>query len=224
MSFNLLSLETTTYLDGLMIQENLFNAQLEKKAKENPTSNTLILLQHHPVYTLGKSGDLSNLKIPIEETDAEFYRTNRGGDITYHGPGQMTGYPIFDLTLLDIGVRQYVETLEQCIMDCIEKFGLQGERVEGASGVWLDVGTENERKICAVGIKVSRGITMHGFAFNINTNLDYFDNIIPCGMDDKEVTSLEKELGRKLNFYEVEKNLVDCFTKRFSSANSMEKS
>lgn len=224
MNFSLLHLEPTSYLDGLMLQENLFNAQLEKKAKHEQPTNTLIFLEHTPVYTLGKSGDLSNLKKPIEETDAEFFKTNRGGDITYHGPGQLTGYPIFDLTQFDMGVRQYVETVEQCIIDCIAHYGLKGERVEKASGVWLGVGTEEERKICAVGIKVSRGITMHGFAFNINTDLSYFENIIPCGIEDKGVTSLAKELGKKVDFKEVMSILEACFNQRFQIANNKVKS
>ena len=218
MSFNLITIEPTSYLDGLMFQENFFNAQLEKKAKNQPTSNTLIFLQHNPVYTIGKSGDLSNLKIPIENTNAEFFRTSRGGDITYHGPGQLTGYPVFDLEHFDIGVRKYVETIEDCIIECIAHYGITGGRAEKASGVWLDVGTKDERKICAIGIKVSRGITMHGFAFNINTDLSYFENIIPCGIEDKGVTSLEKEVGKKMDFIEVLDVLLTSFEKRFTVA------
>ena len=216
MGFTVVTLEPTNYIDALMFQENFFNAQLEKKAKNQKTTNTLILLQHSPVYTLGKSGDLKNLKIPIEKTDAEFYRTNRGGDITYHGPGQMTGYPIFDLNGFGIGVRQYVEKLEQCIIDCIAEYGLKGGRIDGASGVWLDAQSNNPRKIAAIGIRVSRGISMHGFAFNVNTDLSYFNNIIPCGIDDKEVTSLSKELNRRIEYLEVEQKLVKCFEKHFS--------
>lgn len=217
MSFELIALEPTNYLDALMFQENLFNAQLEKKATGRKTRNHLILLQHTPVYTLGKSGDLENLKVPIEETDAEFYRTNRGGDITYHGPGQLTGYPIFDLKNFDIGVREYVEKIEQCIIDCIADYGIVGTRLDGASGVWLDVDAERPRKICALGLRVSRGVTMHGFAFNINTDLSYFENIIPCGLDDKEVTSLAKELKQdQLDFNAVQQNLIGHFEKHFA--------
>ena len=215
MNFDFLSLGRTSYQDGLLLQENLFNAQLEHLEANEPTSNTLIFLQHDPVYTLGKSGDLNNLKVPIEETDAEFFKTNRGGDITYHGPGQLTGYPIFDLNSFNIGVREYVEILEQCIIDCIAEYGLEGKRIDGASGVWLDAGTSTERKICAVGIKVSRGVCMHGFAFNINTDLSYFENIIPCGLEDKGVTSLAKELGKKQDFVEVEKRLLKQFEQKF---------
>jgi len=215
MTFDFLSLEKTGYQDALIIQEQLFNAQLENLKENKPTSNTLIFLQHYPVYTLGKSGDLKNLKIPIEETDAEFYKTNRGGDITYHGPGQLTGYPIFDLKTFNMGVREYVDTVEQCIIDCIEKHGLSGSRINGASGVWIDAGSPNERKICAIGIKVSRGVCMHGFAFNINTDLSYFQNIVPCGLENKGVTSLKDELNKEANFLEVENALLKEFEKKF---------
>ena len=215
MKFDFLSLGITSYQDGLRLQENLFTAQLNHLKVNKPTLNTLIFLQHDPVYTLGKSGDIKNLKVPIEETDAEFFKTNRGGDITYHGPGQLTGYPIFDLSTFNIGVRQYVELLEQCIIDCISEYGILGKRLDGASGVWLDAGTSSERKICAVGIKVSRGICMHGFAFNINTDLSYFENIIPCGLENKGVTSLAKELGCQQDFIQVEKSLLKQFEQKF---------
>ena len=216
MSFTTIILERTNYVDALMFQENFFNAQLEKKAKDEKTSNTLILLQHTPVYTLGKSGDESNLKVPIEETGAEFYKTKRGGDITFHGPGQLVVYPIFDVETYGMSVRAFVETLEQCVIDCIAEYGLKGSRIIDASGVWLDAENGNARKICAVGLKVSRGITMHGLAFNINTDLSYFDHIVPCGLADKSVTSLEKELGKEMDFFEVQNKLIDQFEKHFS--------
>ena len=215
MSFTTITLEPTNYMDALMFQENFFNAQLVKKAKGEKTSNTLILLQHTPVYTLGKSGDISNLKIPIEDTGAEFYKTKRGGDITFHGPGQLVVYPVFDTESYGISIREFVAKLEQCVIDCIAEFGLKGARVEDASGVWLDGGSEKERKICAVGLKVSRGVSMHGLAFNINTDLSYFDHIVPCGLDDKAVTSLEKELGKKMNFFEIQRKLIAQFEKHF---------
>ncbi|MEX2380102.1 MAG: lipoyl(octanoyl) transferase LipB [Vicingaceae bacterium] len=216
--FNLFYLNQTDYEDALAFQECLFNIQLERIKKGEDTTDYLIFLQHTPVYTLGKSGDESNLKVPIEETDAQFYKTNRGGDITYHGPGQLTGYPIFNLTHFGIGVREYVELMEQCVIDCIASYGLKGDRLEGASGVWLDVKEKKPRKICAIGIKVSRGVSMHGFAFNINTNLSYFENIIPCGIDDKGVTSLENELSKKMDFKAVEQKLLECFRERFKYA------
>lgn len=215
MSFTTIILDCTNYVDALMFQENFFNAQLEKKAKDEKTSNTLILLEHPLVYTLGKSGDESNLKVPIEETGAEFYKTKRGGDITFHGPGQLVVYPIFDVENYRMSVRVFVEKLEQCVIDCIAEYGLKGSRISDASGVWLDAENENARKICAVGLKVSRGITMHGLAFNINTDLSYFDHIVPCGLADKSVTSLEKELGKKMDFFEVQQKLITQFEKHF---------
>lgn len=216
MNFNVISIDLATYQEGLIFQESLFQEQLNNKSKGVATVNHLILLQHTPVYTLGKSGDIKNLKIPIEETDAEYFKTNRGGDITYHGPGQLTGYPIFNLDDFNIGVKKYVELLESCIIACLEVYGLKGERIADASGVWLDAQSDHPRKICAVGIKVSRGVTMHGFAFNINTDLSYFDNIVPCGLEDKGVTSLEKELQRKIDFKEVQDNLQKQFEQYFN--------
>lgn len=216
MNFNVISIDLATYQEGLIFQESLFQEQLNNKSKGVATVNHLILLQHTPVYTLGKSGDIKNLKVPIEETDAEYFKTNRGGDITYHGPGQLTGYPIFNLDDFNIGVKKYVELLESCIIACLEVYGLKGERIAEASGVWLDAQSDHPRKICAVGIKVSRGVTMHGFAFNINTDLSYFDNIVPCGLEDKGVTSLEKELQRKVDFKEVQDNLQKQFEQYFN--------
>lgn len=213
---NYLYLDVTSYGEALLFQEELFNAQLEKLDAGKPTSNTLIFLQHYPVYTLGKSGDIKNLKIPIEETGAEYFETNRGGDITFHGPGQLTGYPIFNLKEFDMGVKEYVYTLEQCVIDCIASYGIKCKRIEDASGVWISAQTKIPRKICAIGIKVSKGITMHGFALNINTNLSYFENIIPCGLEDKGVTSLKKELGKEMDFVEVCDRLLGYFKKHFS--------
>ena len=203
MSFTIITLDPTNYFDALVFQENFFNAQLEKKNNGEKTSDTLIFLQHTPVYTLGKSGDINNLKIPIEETGAEFYQTKRGGDIDTENYG--------------IRVREYVTKLEQCVIDCLADYGLKGERLEHASGVWLDADNEKARKICAIGLKVSRGISMHGLAFNINTDLNYFDHIVPCGLDDKSVTSLEKELGKKMDFFEVQNKLIAQFQKQFKS-------
>lgn len=212
--FNLLILEQTEYQEALRFQEALFSTQLKLKAEEKKCSNHLIFLEHFPVYTLGKSGKKDNLLVDIDSTDASFYVTTRGGDITYHGTGQLTGYPIFNLETFGIGVREYVAKIEQCIINCIADYGVLGERISEASGVWVDV-KNNPRKICAIGIKVSRGISMHGFAFNINTNLNYFKNIVPCGLTDKGVTSLEKEIGKPLNMLEVYKNLFSHFEKQF---------
>lgn len=215
MAFNFLTLNQTNYADATALQETLFAELLQSKSKGEWIKGTLIFLQHSPVYTLGKSGNIKNLIVPIEETDADYFKTNRGGDITYHGPGQLTGYPIFDLDAFGMGVREYVETIEQCVIECIGDYGLKGSRLKGASGVWLSPNTSNERKICAVGIKISRGVSMHGFAFNINTDLSYFDNIIPCGLEGKGVTSLANELKTEVDFFEVEKNLLKKFERHF---------
>ncbi|MEQ8907933.1 MAG: lipoyl(octanoyl) transferase LipB [Vicingaceae bacterium] len=213
---NHLFLDRTDYAAALQLQETLFEAQLEKLKAEKPTTNTLIYLQHDPVYTLGKSGDEANLKVSVEESGAAYYQTSRGGDITYHGPGQLTAYPIFNLADFGMGVREYVETLEQCVIDCLAEYGLKAERLAGASGVWLDAKNEKARKICAIGIKVSRGICMHGLAFNINTDLSYFDNIVPCGIDDKGVTSLANELGEEQDFWQVCEKLIGQFENSFN--------
>jgi len=213
--FNELILNQTDYLLALQFQEELFDRKLAKKQEGKDDSNTLILLEHPHVFTLGKSGDVSNLKVKPEEVDATYVATNRGGDITYHGPGQMVGYPILDLEHFDMGVRQYVEILEECVIDCLTHYGLKGERITEASGVWLRADTDFPMKICAVGIKVSMGITMHGFAFNVNTNLDYFDYIVPCGLTDKGVTSLEKELGRTIPMEEVQQLFISKMKARF---------
>ncbi len=207
--FNLLYLNPTEYLNMLKFQEQLFQYKLDAKSKGLNSDNFLIFLEHYNVYTLGKSGDESNLKIKPETIDAVFVNTNRGGDITYHGPGQLVVYPIIDIENFNIGVRRYVEILEQAVIDCIADYGLKGERISDASGVWLGAGTKEVRKICAVGIKISRGITMHGLAFNINTDLSYFEHIVPCGIADKGVTSLAKELGKEVSIQDVQKNFLE---------------
>lgn len=200
-------------------QETLFNRLLEEKKRgereeaegKGGIPGTLILVEHPHVYTLGKSGRESNLLldyIQLKAKDASFYRTDRGGDITYHGPGQIVGYPIFDLEKLGKGIRDYVSILEESVIRTLEEYGLNGERLEGGTGVWLDTGVPGRaRKICAIGVRASRFITMHGFAFNVNTDLSYFGYINPCGFTDKGVTSLEKELGSRQD-YEKAKVIV----------------
>lgn len=205
-----------SYTDALAKQEALFNQILDnKRNKVVHNLNTLMLVEHNPVYTLGKSGDLSNLKRKPEEVGAEFYKTNRGGDITYHGPGQITGYPIFDLELFGIGLAQYIWNVEEVMIKTIAEFGLVGTRIDDASGVWLDADNENVRKICAIGVKASRYVTMHGFAFNVNTDLTYFDHMIPCGIDDKGVTSLAKETGKPQDFDEIQNLVASKFMEVF---------
>jgi len=197
-------------------QEKLFAEILEikssnrKEDKSDETKNHLIFCEHPHVYTLGKSGDEKNLLVNeeyLKSRGATFYKINRGGDITYHGPGQIVGYPILDLDNFFTDIHRYLRFLEEAIILTLREYGLKGERSEGETGVWFDVGTNKARKICALGVKSSRWVTMHGFAFNVNSDLSYFGNIIPCGIVDKKVTSLEAELGGKMDFEEV-KNKV----------------
>ena len=186
---------------------------------EGMPEGNLIFCEHPHVFTLGKSGEINNLLINeqfLKNINASYYKSNRGGDITYHGPGQIVGYPIFDLERMKLGVKQYVHTLEEGIIHTLGTYGLNAARLEGATGVWLDVGTKNVRKICAIGVRVSRGVTMHGFALNVNTDLKYFSYINPCGFIDKGVTSMEKELGQQLNFEEVKKALRTILAEVFS--------
>ena len=182
------------------------------------TPNYLLLLEHPNVYTLGKSGDLNNLLLDekqLKEKDATFYKINRGGDITYHGPGQIVGYPILDLENFFTDIHKYLRLLEETIILTIAEYGLLGERSKGETGVWLGMGTPFARKICALGIRSSRWVTMHGFALNVNVNLGYFDNIIPCGIKGKTVTSMEVELGKKINQEEVKNKILKNFKKLF---------
>jgi len=197
-------------------QEKLFTEILEVKSsnrKENKTEKTknhLIFCEHPHVYTLGKSGDKKNLLVNedyLKSRGATFHKINRGGDITYHGPGQLVAYPILDLDNFFTDIHKYLRFLEEAVISTLKEYGLESERSKGETGVWLDVDTPKARKICALGVKSSRWVTMHGFAFNVNSNLSYFGNIIPCGITDKSVTSLQKELGREIDMEEV-KNKV----------------
>jgi lipoyl(octanoyl) transferase len=208
-------------------QEEVFKMLVDNKKTVNGIADTdktalpgtFIFVEHPHVYTLGKNGSESNLLldyIQLQAKDAAFYRIDRGGDITYHGPGQIVGYPIFDLERIKIGLKEYIYRLEEAIIRTAGEFGLAASRFEGGTGVWLDPETGGRaRKICAIGVKASRYITMHGFAFNVNTDLTYFSYINPCGFTDKGVTSLEKELGRKLDADSVKsrikQNLQDIF-------------
>jgi len=206
-----------SYQVGLSKQEALFNSILHNK-KEGiaKNQNTLLLVEHNPVYTLGKSGNLENLKRQPKEVGAEFFKTSRGGDITYHGPGQITGYPIFDLELFDVGLAKYIWNLEEAIIKTIAEFGLEGSRIKTASGVWLDGDNDKARKICAIGVKASRYVTMHGFAFNVNTDLSYYEHIIPCGIEDKGVTSLAHELKKPQDFDAIQHLVASKFEMIFS--------
>ena len=185
---------------------------------QESTKNHFLFVEHPHVYTLGKSGDLSNLLLnekQLEAKGATFYKINRGGDITYHGPGQIVGYPILDLENFFTDIHKYLRLLEESIILTIAEYGLKGDRSEGETGVWLDVGTPFARKICALGIRSSRWVTMHGFALNVNTNLGYFDNIIPCGIKGKAVASMESELGRKIDTNEVKQKILKHFKTLF---------
>tara|TARA_B100000475_G_scaffold198524_1_gene179233 strand:- start:1952 stop:2656 length:705 start_codon:yes stop_codon:yes gene_type:complete len=204
------------YKKAWIFQEELFNKTLHVKSKNRnegtsiKTENHLIFCEHPHVYTLGNSGNKENLLVNedyLRSRGASFYKTNRGGDITYHGPGQIVGYPIFDLDNFFNDIGKYLRLLEESIILTIKEYGLVGERSKGETGVWINVGKPNARKICALGVKTSRWVSMHGFAFNINTDLSYFENIIPCGINDKQVTSLEKELGEKINLEKVKEQL-----------------
>ena len=196
------------YKEAWLFQEKFFNEILEVKSKnrnegtEITTKNHLIFCEHPHVYTLGNSGNKENLLVNeeyLKSRGASFYKTNRGGDITYHGPGQIVGYPVFDLDNFFNDIGKYLRFLEEVIILTLKEYGLSGERSKGETGVWLDVGKPTARKICAMGVKTSRWVSMHGFAFNLNTDLSYFENIIPCGINDKKVTSLEKEIGHKID-------------------------
>ncbi|NER18700.1 lipoyl(octanoyl) transferase LipB [Spongiivirga citrea] len=205
-------------------QEQLFKTVVDSKIQNRrnetsfATNNHLLFVEHPHVYTLGKSGDISNLLVneqQLKEKGATFYKINRGGDITYHGPGQIVGYPILDLENFFTDIHKYLRLLEEMIILTLEEYGLKAERSKGETGVWLDVGTPFARKICAMGVKASRWVTMHGFALNVNTDLGYFDNIIPCGIKEKAVTSLHVEMSGKVDEKEVKQKLLKHFEELF---------
>ncbi|RFC55811.1 lipoyl(octanoyl) transferase LipB [Brumimicrobium aurantiacum] len=198
-------------------QEQLFKSTIDLKIEqgrnesEEKTKNFLLFCEHPHVYTLGKSGDQSHLLLSeerLEEIEATYYKINRGGDITYHGPGQLVMYPIFDLeTYFFTDIHKYMRFLEEAVILTIAEYGVKGGRVDGYTGVWIDGGTNQERKICAMGVKSSRWVTMHGIGFNVNTDLNYFNYIVPCGIEDKSVTSLQKELGHSVDMNEIKAKL-----------------
>lgn len=179
--------------------------------KQVGTAGVIYLVEHNPVYTLGKSGKSENMLVSepyLRSIGAEFYHIDRGGDVTYHGPGQVVGYPILDLEQLGIGLREYIDSLEEAIIGVCREWGIEAGRIAGASGVWLDGDSPRARKICAIGVRASRYVTMHGFAMNVNTDLKYFNHINPCGFVDKGVTSLEKELGHEVDIELVKAQIV----------------
>ena len=214
--FNYIDLGLIDYKECWDLQEKLLAKIIEEKLSTGkPVSQNYFLLAEHPhVYTLGKSGNEKNLLIDtavLQQIQASYYKINRGGDITYHGPGQVVGYPVIDLEFYKIGVRKYIETMENAVIATIAQYGLQGARKEGATGVWLGV---PERKICAIGVRVSRCVTMHGFALNVNTDMHYFNYINPCGTAHK-VTSIGQELGKEISVSEIKELLKANFNRAY---------
>lgn len=208
------------YQEQLMQQAtDTKRAEFEWPAAERSTRHYLLLVEHPPVYTLGKSGHLENILITEEEMTArgiDYFKINRGGDITFHGPQQLVGYPILDLEKFYTDIGKYLRNLEEVIIKTIAHYGLKGERSSGETGVWIDPDKKgSERKICAMGVRCSRWITMHGWALNVNTDLDYFSHIIPCGIKDKQVTSIEKEIGQPVDFEETKRVLLEKFAEVF---------
>ena len=205
-------------------QERLFNTTIQEKIQIRNgestiiTKNYLLFCEHPHVYTLGKSGSEANLLLDdegLKDNDASYYKINRGGDITYHGPGQLVAYPIFDLDQFFTDIHKYMRFLEEAVIQTLNEFGIVGGRVEGLTGVWIDCDSSHPRKICARGVKSSRWVTMHGIGFNVNSDLSYFSHIIPCGIDDKAVTSMQRELGYALNMDEVATILKEKLADQF---------
>ena len=206
----------TDYEDAWTRQESIFGQTIAVKTRNRTegtslaTSNHLVFCEHPHVYTLGKSGKPENLLLDeagLREKKASYYKINRGGDITYHGPGQIVGYPILDLDNFFTDIHLYLRTLEEAVILTLADYGIAAGRYPGFTGVWIDADNDRARKICAMGVRCSRWVTMHGFAFNVNTDLSYFKNIVPCGIDDKDVTSMQRELDRPLDIREVKQIL-----------------
>jgi len=219
-------LGTMDYQQAWDYQEHLFAEKLAIKSQnrdlavalQQPLSHDLLLVEHPHVYTLGKSGKESHLLLDeagLKAKDAAYYKINRGGDITYHGPGQLVAYPILDLEQFKTDIHWYLRSLEEVVIQTIGEFGLKGERYPGYTGVWLEAETAAARKICAMGVRTSRWVTMHGLALNVNTQLDYFKHIVPCGIDDKAVASMAEEKGAELSFSEVEDVFLGQFSRVF---------
>ncbi len=213
------------YKEAWDLQEQLFAKTIQEKIQIRNgedsivTKNYLLFCEHPHVYTLGKSGSLDNLLLDdegLEQNEAVFYKINRGGDITYHGPGQLVVYPIFDLDHFFSDIHKYLRFLEEAVILTLKEYGIESGRVEGLTGVWIEGDTPRARKICALGVKSSRWVTMHGIGFNVNSDLSYFSHIVPCGIDDKAVTSMQQELGRELNFSEVSEVLKEKLASQFN--------
>ena len=214
------------YEEALNFQLKLFNEIIDTKISNRKnrtnikTKNHLVFVEHNSVYTLGKSGKISNLLLDendLKKNDIKFYNTNRGGDITYHGPGQIVCYPILDLDNFFTDVHKYLRFLEETIILTLRDYGIKGERSENETGVWLDVNTSNPRKICALGVKASRWVTMHGLALNVNNDLSYFNDIVPCGIKDKSVTSISVECKKNIEENFLKEKIIKNFLKLFSA-------
>ncbi len=226
-SVKLIDLGLIDYKKAWDYQEKLFDEVVQTKSNNRklpsesvlPTPNFLIFCEHPNVYTLGNSGDKQHLLIneqQLEEKSATFYKINRGGDITYHGPGQIVGYPILDLDNFFTDIHKYLRFLEEIVIRTLLEYGIESSRSKGETGVWIDVDNPlRARKICAMGVRASRWVTMHGFALNVNVDLGYFNNIIPCGITDKAVTSMNKELGKEIDMVEVKQKLKKHFAELF---------
>lgn len=213
------------YREVWELQERTLEKLKEEKLNQKPGNHYLFFVEHDPVYTLGKSGNEANMlisAIQLRAAHAEFIRVDRGGDITFHGPGQLVVYPIIDLEQFGLGVKDYVDRLEEIVIRTIADYGIQGHRLAGATGVWLEPQSSRARKICAIGVKCSRYVTMHGFALNVNTDLNYFNYIHPCGFVDKGVTSIEKELGHPVDFQEVKEKVLRYFSELLEMNITME--
>ena len=215
-----------SYEDSWIHQKTIFDNIISQKIKnrtlkkKNKTDNYLLIVEHKPIFTIGKSGDTSNLLLDtkqLKSKNIEFKKINRGGDITFHGSGQVVGYPILDLDNFFTDIGQYLRTLEEVIISAIGFFGLKGYRIDGETGVWVKDKLNSDKKICAFGIKASRWVTMHGFALNVNTDLKYFDYIVPCGISDKGVTSLEETLNKKITTKMVKQKIYENFARLFNA-------
>lgn len=207
-----------SYRDVWKQQEELLETVKEQKKQGEPTSNYLLFVEHDPVYTLGRSGKNGNMlmdAVQLRAKHAEYIQVDRGGDITFHGPGQLVVYPVIDMENFSLGVKDYVNDLEEVVIKSLSAYGMKGQRLPGATGVWLDASAKTARKICAIGVRCSQYVTMHGFALNVNTDLDYFNYIHPCGFVDKGVTSMQKELGKEMDIQEVKDCVKNYFVKIF---------
>lgn len=214
---NVVDVGTMAYGECWELQQRLFEGAIAQKAAGEKPEHTVLLVEHPPVYTLGKSGKESNLLVAeefLKSLGAEFFHIDRGGDITFHGPGQIVGYPILDLSQLGIGLKAYIDAIEGAVIDTMAEWGIACQRVEGAAGVWIVEPHKPMRKICAIGVKSSRWVTMHGFALNVNTDLRWFELINPCGFTDRTATSMERELGERLDMEKVKERLLTHLTKK----------